>query len=120
MDSEAFSRVAVIPEEKSMRRRTPLAVVCLLSVFAVPAFAQRTTATLVGTVKDDTGAVLPGVTVTLTGEKVVGAQTATTNEQGFYRFVALPPGSYDVSFSLGGFSTLRRQEVKLALGATEE
>src|SRR5262245_2537294 len=120
MDSEAFPRVAAIPEERAMRRRNLLAVSCLLAAIAAPAFAQRITATLVGTVKDDTGAVLPGVTVTITGEKIVGAQTATTNEQGFYRFAALPPGSYDVSFTLGGFSTLRRQEVKLALGATEE
>jgi outer membrane receptor protein involved in Fe transport len=85
-----------------------------------PVFAQRVTGTLVGTVKDDTGAVLPGVTVGLTGEKVVGTQTTTTNEEGFYRFPALPPGSYDLTFSLTGFSTLRRQGVRLALGATEE
>ena len=60
------------------------------------AFAQRTTGTLVGTVTDETGAVLPGVTVALKGEAIVGTQTAVTNEQGFYRFAALPPGTYDV------------------------
>ena len=85
-----------------------------------PAFAQRMTGTLVGTVKDDTGGVLPGVTVSLTGEKIAGTQTATTNEEGFYRFPALPPGNYDLAFSLAGFGTLRRQGVKLSLGATEE
>ena len=85
-----------------------------------PAFAQRTTGTLVGTVKDNTGAILPGVTVALTGEKVVGTQTTTTNEQGFYRFASLPPGGYELGFSLSGFSTLRRQGVKLSVGATEE
>lgn len=104
-----------------MRRRNLLVASCLLaSISAAPAFAQRTTGTIVGTAKDDTGAILPGVTVSLTGEKIVGTQTTTTNEQGFFRFAAVPPGSYDVAFTLGGFATLRRQAVKLSVGATEE
>ena len=85
-----------------------------------PAVAQRTTGTIVGTVKDDTGAVLPGVTVTLTGEKVVGTQSAVTNTQGFYRFTALPPGNYDLGFALTGFARLKRPAIQLSLGATEE
>ena len=85
-----------------------------------PVYAQRTTGTVVGTVKDDTGAILPGVTVNLTGEKVVGTQTATTNDQGFYRFAALPPGTYDLAFTLSGFGTLRRPGIKVGVGATEE
>ena len=70
---------------------------CLLALLASadPALAQRTTGTLVGTVKDETGAVLPGVTVTLKGDAIVGTQTTVTNEKGFYRFAALPPGTYD-------------------------
>jgi outer membrane receptor protein involved in Fe transport len=85
-----------------------------------PALAQRTTGTLVGTVKDGTGAILPGVTVNLRGEKIVGTQTTVTNDQGFYRFTALPPGTYELEFTLSGFTTLRRQGVKLSVGATEE
>jgi len=86
----------------------------------MPVFAQRITGTLVGTVKDDTGAVLPGVTVTITGEKIVGAQTTVTNPEGFYRFIALPPGSYDLAFSLSGFATLKRTGIKVSVGGTEE
>ena len=91
-------------------------------VFLAPAasWAQRVTGNLVGTVKDDTGAVLPGVTVNLTGEKVVGTQTATTNPEGFYRFINLPPGKYDVTFALTGFGKVRREAVQISLGATEE
>jgi hypothetical protein len=83
-----------------------------------PVLAQRTTGTIVGTVKDDTGAVLPGVTVSITGEKIVGAQTAVTNAEGFYRFPALPPGTYDITFELGGFAKLRRQKIQMSLGHT--
>jgi outer membrane receptor protein involved in Fe transport len=103
-----------------MQRRNMLALCLLVVVAAVPAFAQRTTGTLVGSVKDESGAVLPGVSVALTGANIVGTQTTTTNEQGFFRFAALPPGSYDAAFSLGGFATLRRQGIRLGVGATEE
>ena len=87
---------------------------------AAPVLAQRITGNVVGTVKDDTGAILPGVTVVLSGEKVVGKQTATTNEQGFYRFGNLPPGTYDLVFTLSGFGTLNRPGIKVSVGATEE
>ena len=103
-----------------MRRRIMLASCLLAVIAAVPAFAQRTTGTLVGSVKDESGAVLPGVSVALTGANIVGTQTTTTNEQGFFRFAALPPGSYDAAFSLGGFATLRRQGIRLGVGSTEE
>jgi hypothetical protein len=49
---------------------------------SIPAFAQRTTGGLTGTVKDDTGAVLPGVTVAMTGEYVMGAQTSVPTPTG--------------------------------------
>lgn len=101
--------------------RLRLAVVPLVTFLlgaAVPAFAQRTTGNLVGNVSDESGAALPGVTVTLKGENIVGIQTAVTNEQGFYRFVALPTGNYDVSFALGGFATLNRNALKVSVGAT--
>jgi len=87
---------------------------------AQPAFAQRITGSLVGTVRDPSGAVLPGVTVALRGEKIVGTQNSITNESGFYRFVGLPPGSYEMSFQLSGFGALRREAIRVSLGATTE
>jgi len=97
-------------------------VVVLTAVLAVvpEAHAQRTTGTLVGTVKDNTGGVLPGVTVTLEGDKIVGTQTTVTNEAGFYRFAALPPGTYEVDFVMQGFAKLHRQGVRMSVGGTEE
>lgn len=102
-----------------MRSPSLLVALCLLAV-AAPAGAQRITGTVVGTVKDDTGAVLPGVTVSIMGEKIVGAQTTTTNDEGFYRFIALPPGSYDFSYALSGFVTLKRPAIRVSVGGTEE
>ena len=60
-------------------RRGLRAALCLAVVFATggTAFAQRTTGTLVGTVTDETGAVLPGVTVVLRGEAIMGTQTTS-------------------------------------------
>ena len=46
------------------------------------------------------------------------AQTATTNEAGFFRFINLPPGNYDVSFQMGGFKTLTRRGVHVQLIAS--
>ncbi len=82
-------------------RRGVVAVLALLVLVAAvgPVHAQRITGQIVGTVTDTSGGALPGVTVNLKGEAVVGVQTATTNEKGFYRFVNLPPGTYTVTFS---------------------
>ena len=102
-------------------RRSIASLACLIAlVAALPAFAQRTTGSIVGTVTDDTGGVLPGVTVTIKGPAIVGTQTDVTNDKGFYRFAALPPGSYTVSFGLSGFATLNRQGIKASLGGTNE
>jgi hypothetical protein len=64
-----------------------------------------------GTVRDAQGLVLPGVTVTLTGEAVLGAQTTLTVADGTYRFRALRPGSYNLSYELAGFQTLNREGI---------
>ena len=52
---------------------------------------------------DDQGAVLPGVTVSLTGPALMGSQTVVTNEHGLFRFPAVPSGTYKVTFELPGF-----------------
>ena len=90
--------------------------VVLLSVgLATSAAAQRTTGEIIGRVTDASGAVLPGVTVTLRGAGVAGAPTAVTSENGLYRFPVLPPGPI-VDFALQGFTTVRREGVQVAVG----
>ena len=92
----------------------------LVLALATPALAQRTTGGISGTVKDASGAVLPGVTVSVSGPNIVGTQTAVTNEQGFYRFINLPPGDYQLAFSLTGFRTVTRRGLRVAVGGTIE
>ena len=62
------------------RTLRPALAASLFVLLAVPALAQRTTGGISGTVKDSTGAMLPGVTVSVSGPAIVGTQTATTNE----------------------------------------
>lgn len=103
-------------------RRNRLAVLCLVALasLAGEAWAQRTTGTIIGTVTDQTGSVLPGVTVNIRGEAIVGVQSTVTNEKGVFRIAALPPGVYDMTFTLSGFSTLNRKGVKVSVGGTVE
>ena len=101
-----------------MRRTIALAAV--LAALASPLLAQRTTGGISGVVKDASGAVLPGATVSVSGENIVGSQTAHTNDEGFYRFLGLPPGEYQVSFALSGFKTVTLRGLRVALGSTVE
>lgn len=93
-----------------------VAVVCALT-FATAATAQ-TTGSINGEVVDNTGAVLPGVTVSATSPSLMGVQTAVSNESGNYRFPALPIGTYTLSYELSGFSNVRREGIIVPLGFT--
>jgi hypothetical protein len=78
------------------------------------AFGQLQTGNLYGTVTDDQGEPLPGVTVTLTG---VGApRIQITNAEGQYRFLNLPPGQYQLTAQLEGFSTVEYPNIRIAVG----
>ena len=91
-----------------------------LSLGPASAWAQQTTGVILGSVKDSTGAVMPGVTVTLTGVAVQRTPTSVTNEAGGYRFPSLPPGTYTLEFVLTGFDTLRREGIAVSAAATAE
>ncbi len=93
------------------------AVTLSLALLPLPLAAQRVTGQIQGTVTDPDQAALPGVTVSVTGENIVGTQTTQTGDAGFYRFIALPPGSYDLAFTLAGFAPVNRR-VRVAVGAT--
>jgi outer membrane receptor protein involved in Fe transport len=95
-----------------------LAAFCFL-VIVPPAFGQggTATATLSGRVADDTGGVLPGVTVTVTNLATNQARTVATNEEGRFTFAGLQPGRYSFSCELPGFSTFLRPELTLNVGS---
>jgi hypothetical protein len=91
-------------------------------VFAGSAYAQgggaSSTGTIQGRVTDAQGAVLPGVTVTATSPALIQPQTTVTSETGNYRFPAVPPGTYEVTYELAGFNTLKRSGIGITLGFT--
>src|SRR5689334_18512637 len=89
-----------------------LPVATVLAVF-VPAIVHAQSA-IGGTVKDTTGAVLPGVTVEAASPVLIEkTKTAVTDAEGNYKIVDLRPGTYVVTFSLEGFSTIKREGLEL-------
>src|SRR3989337_159703 len=98
------------------------ALLALVLAAAAPAFAPgggaRRTGTIQGRVTDAPGAVLPGVAVTATSPSMPGVQTAVSSETGNYRFPALPPGTYALTYELSGFNNLKRDGVEIRLGFT--
>src|SRR5262245_13111186 len=83
---------------------------CLMTaVFAAPANAQVVGANLSGAVTDDSGAALPGVTVTINNKANGTEQAVVTTAEGTYRVVALQPAPYVVSAELAGFGVQRRE-----------
>ena len=83
------------------------------------AHAQATTGTISGRVVSSDGQPLPGVTVATTSPVLQGARTAVTSASGDYLIPLLPPGTYGITFELGGFQTLKRtQQVAGAYNAT--
>lgn len=94
-------------------RRYIAAVCVMLAVVVAVAYAQ--TSQLSGTVRDKSAALLPGVTVTVSGPALDKEQTTTTDHRGEFTFKNLPPNdAYVVTFSLAGFRTVTQRKVALA------
>jgi hypothetical protein len=99
---------------KTLIRRGPWIVLALLAALAAPAVAQVSTGNIYGTVTDESGAVLPGVTVALSGP--YGTKTLTTGTQGEFRFLNLDQGRYTLKTTLTGFGHQTR-DVTVNTGA---
>ncbi len=84
---------------------------------AQAAFAQSNTGQISGRVTDTSGAVLPGVIITLTGGSLLEAQTTVTAETGTFQFVGLLPGTYTMRYELSGFRTVLRETVPVQVGS---
>jgi hypothetical protein len=81
------------------------------------AAAQAVQASITGLVRDSTGLVLPGATVEASSEALIEkVRTTISDEQGLYRITDLRPGLYTVTFTLTGFSTVRREGIELTPG----
>jgi len=89
----------------------------LLSVFVIasPSLAQLPTGTILGTVRDASGGVIPGATMTATNTETGLLRTTVSSDDGSYRLAALPVGRYEVRASLDGFRTAVRDGITLSV-----
>jgi hypothetical protein len=101
-----------------MRLNRVYALCLLLLLAAVPTSAQDFRGRINGTVSDNTGAVLPGVTVTVSSPALIQPQVQVSGADGSYRFLALPPGLYDVTYELSGFQNVKREGIRVVINQT--
>lgn len=105
-------------------KRLPKIFFMLVSVLAIfclaqtNGFAQTITATLTGEVKDQTGAVVQGATVTVTSVETGLSKTAETNDDGRYTIAFLQPGAYNIAVEKSGFAKASVENIKLETGQT--
>jgi hypothetical protein len=101
-----------------MHRFVRTLVVLAALLVSAGAFAQES-ATIAGTVRDASGGVLPGVTVEASSSALIEkVRSVTTNNTGQYSIVALPPGTYTLTFTLPGFNTVRQENIQLTAAVT--
>ncbi|MEW6366522.1 MAG: carboxypeptidase regulatory-like domain-containing protein [Acidobacteriota bacterium] len=93
-----------------------LLAVALIAVLPGLALAQTYTGHIYGVVVDDTGAVIPGVTVDLTGT-LIGTMTQSTGVTGEFHFIRLSPGDYDLECGLQGFATYVQKQISVQTGS---
>ncbi len=80
-------------------------------------FAQTKGGDIYGSVTLADGSKLPGVVIELTSN-AAGKMTTTSSGQGNFRFLALPPGTYDLKFALAGFKTVVRRDINVSSGGS--
>src|SRR5919198_3535434 len=95
-------------------RTFPRLIVAAICLALWPAAASAQTSSIAGEVKDASGAVLPGVTVDVSSPALIEkTRSAVTDGAGQYKITALRPGTYSVTFTLPGFSVVKRENVEL-------
>jgi hypothetical protein len=82
-------------------------LICMLCGLVPAAHGQQTLGGITGTVTDSSGGVLPSTTVTIVGDQTTLTRTQVSNDSGAYDFVNLPIGTYTMTFTHGGFQTLK-------------
>src|SRR5262245_2361984 len=94
---------------------TMLLMICMLTAHGAPMAAQSTAGTIRGAVSDESGAVTPGATITLTNVSTGTSRTRITDAEGRYAFLNLPPAPYELTVELAGFTTAARRGLELAV-----
>ena len=99
------------------RLRRSVGFVAALWCLSTSASAQTLPTSIAGMVRDSSGSVMPGVTVEASSAVLIEkVRTAVTDDSGEYKIVDLRPGTYAVTFSLTGFSTVRQEKIELSSG----
>src|SRR4051812_5065134 len=102
----AGARISFL-DPRSVKWAMAVAVLAIAALFPSMAHAQSSIA---GVVRDASGAVLPGVTVEASSPVLIEkVRTATSDGSGQFRITELPPGTYSVTMTLPGFSTVKRE-----------
>ena len=96
-----------------------LLLVLLVIGFCVPQSALAQTASITGTVKDNSGAVVPQAKITIQNKATSALRVTETGESGTYRITALPPGRYDVLIEKLGFKTVEYSQIELTVGQVQ-
>jgi hypothetical protein len=103
-----------------LRRKSASILLLGLLIWSAPAiFGQAPTGTILGTVTDESGAVIPNATLTITNKATGIARSAVTNTEGFFSAPALPSGQYELRTEVPGFKTVVREaEVEIGRSTT--
>src|SRR5438094_456135 len=112
-----------VPQQTHHRVRCRHGLLGLAVLFGLclplPVAAQQGVGAIGGIVTDDSGGVLPGVTVTLSNPGIIGGnQDTVSNDRGAYQFIRLVPGTYSVAAELSGFTRAVQQDVVVNANAT--
>src|SRR5687767_391253 len=100
--------------------KTTVAAAATMVLLAFPLSAQILSGEIFGRVTDSSGAVLPGVTVTLAGPALIRPEVATTTDTGAYSFPRVPVGTYTIRFELAGFKQMVQEGIRVATGFSAE
>src|SRR5215208_3603234 len=121
-DTRGARSAAVLERSRYLRRTTmrgaSKVLLILMAAVLLPSLASAQ-GTLTGTVKDQSGSVLPGVTVEAASPALIEkVRSAVTDSAGQYRIPGLNPGTYSLTFRLSGFSTVTRTAIELSGSST--
>src|ERR1043166_2573159 len=99
-----------------MSKQSGIVLITVWILASVGLHAQQTTATILGTIKDQSEAVLPGANITATNLETGFSRSAVSGSRGEYRIPALGLGNYDVSVNMSGFEAAKRSGITLSVG----
>src|SRR5947207_6195239 len=100
--------ISVLKEIRMLSRLNLLSFPCILFLAVIPLYAQLGTGTISGTVFDQSGAVLPGASITATNTGTGFMRQTISSETGDYRLAGLVPGTYELAVEFSGFSRFVR------------